>query len=177
MPISLSPGLVRTPEFRTNMSAFYRIEIAASTVKGIPSDTLDCLLGAAISPVSCAQHFVIRADWAVTSNGKVVAQGSSYDQYCCGNFFSKGVAARQIGSFHSEAGRRYVLQVRILEDGSALAVADPHLTIEEGGDVAETGSWVEGLLLLPCGTAVLFGLYLILSSLIHALRAKLHRAQ
>ena len=161
MPISLSPCEIQTPEFSTNMNAFYRLDIAARTNKGIPSDTLDCLLGGALDPKSCAQHFVIRADWILMSDGKTVAKGSSYDEYCCGNSYSNGVAARVIGSFHLEKRRRYSLGVQILEDGSALAAAEPHLMLEESGDVAETGSWVEWLLLLPCGTLIIFGLILI----------------
>jgi hypothetical protein len=172
MPISLLPGRVQTPEFSTNMSALYRIEIAARTDKGIPPQTLDCLLGGEINPAaSCAQQFVIRANWDITSQGRAVARGSSYDKYCCGNFFSKGLNARQIGSFHSKNGQRYVLDLQILKDGSALSGSDPHLVVEEGGDVSETGSVVEGFLLWPCGVALIFGTYLLISAAIRSRRS------
>lgn len=150
------------------MDAFYRIEIAAKTDRGISSDTLDCLLGLSLNQTSCGRHSVIRADWTLTSGDVVVARGSSYDRYCCGGTFSRGVAARQIGSFQSEKGRRYVLEIQILEDGSALVTADPHLNIEEGGNISETGSVVDGLLLWPCGTALIFGVYLLVSAAIRS---------
>ena len=162
MPINMLPGELQTPEFSTNMNAFYRIEIAANSNKGIPFDTLDCLLGGASNPKSCTQRFVIHADWVLMSDGNTVAKGSSYDEYCCGNSYSNGVVARQIGSFHLERRRKYSLRVQILQDGSALAAAEPHLMVEEGGDVAETGSWVQGVLLLPCGTSTIFGMILLI---------------
>jgi len=172
MPISLMSGRVETPEFSSNMNAFYRIEIEAKTQAGIQSDTVECLLGAAFKESECARKSVLRAAWVLTNEGKIVEQGSSDDKYCCLNIFSNGVVAEQIGSFHNERGRRYGFQINFLEDGSALAAADPHLKIEEGGDLAETGSVVEGLLLLPCGTASLFGIYLLVSAVVRHSKSK-----
>jgi hypothetical protein len=172
MPISLTPGRILTPEFHSNLSALYRIKIEANLNRGIPSDTIDCLLGTSSPQITCPVSSAIRADWVLTSNGRTVTQGATYGDYCCGGggFYSKGIIGRQIGQLQTEKGRKYQLEVHFVQDGSALAAADPHLTIEEGGDYAETGSVIEGLLLLPCGTAFIAGLYFLGSYIFIAIR-------
>ena len=176
MSVDLAPGHVRTREFILNMNGFYRIKIEAKTQQKIPRDTVDCLLGTALHESSCSQASVIRADWVLTSDGKIVAQGASYEKYCCGSFYSNGRIGREIGSFHGGKGHQYGLDVNFLEDGSALTAADPHLNIEEGGDFSETGGLLLFVLLVPCGVLSIYGLYILASSAIRHRRSKLSLA-
>jgi hypothetical protein len=76
MPVTLTPGHVRTSEFSANLNAQYTIRIEAK--KRIPFDTLNCLLGMSIDvEKKCDRPAVVRATWVLTSGGKPVIAGSS----------------------------------------------------------------------------------------------------
>jgi hypothetical protein len=133
VPISMSTGHVRTSEFKTNLSALYTIEIQVE--KKIPFETLNCLLGTAMpSPTSSAlgecpdRPSVLKASWKLTSNGQIVASGSSDDERL--GSWSNDSISRILGTFRSQSGQRYVLDVAVLADGSALALGNPRLKVE-----------------------------------------------
>ena len=73
IPISMDIGHTRTPEFKLNMNAPYMIEIEVQKEK-IPFDTLNCLLGTAMAPMStnlreCPDRpSVVKASWVLTSD-------------------------------------------------------------------------------------------------------------
>ncbi len=130
IPISLATGHVRTPEFKTTGSYPYAIEITARTV--LPPTELSCKLGISEGPqypVDCNKEPLIEADWTVWSGGNVVAHGSSRDLgkegYCRGNTFG-----RLIGGFKANKHKTYVIDLNFTRDGSALAIADPHLVVD-----------------------------------------------
>lgn len=130
IPVSMSPGHIRTPEFRTSLGP-YMVEIAADQNK-IPPDTLFCLLGYTQLDSQCPNTpSVVEASWVLSSDGAVVASGSSKgDDSGGGSVMDDGIA-RSIGTFHGENGRRYVLDVDILADGSKLASGNPRLQVQE----------------------------------------------
>jgi len=70
---------------------------------------------------------IIRADWTVWEDGRMVEWGSIPDD--CGCIFTNKNIFKQVGSFPLEAGRKYVVQVRFTKDGSPLNVANPHLIV------------------------------------------------
>jgi hypothetical protein len=131
VPISMAVGHVRTPEFKVNLNALYTIEIEVQ--KKIPFDTLNCLLGLGMSSTSSAlqecpnRPSVVKASWTLTSDGRTVASGSSDDERS-GDWGNDSIS-RILGSFHGADGRRYVLDVNVLEDGSLLAPGNPRLKV------------------------------------------------
>jgi hypothetical protein len=96
--------------------------------RNIPYQTVNCLLGVEdIYPERCKDTpSVVRASWALTSNGVLIAHGSS-DEFKGGAW---GITvSRDIGSFRLEKGRRYVLDVDILTDGTILQATHPRLKV------------------------------------------------
>jgi hypothetical protein len=132
VPISMAVGHVRTREFKVNLKALYTIEIEVQ--KKIPFDTLNCLLGLGMSSTSSAlqecpdRPSVVKASWTLTSDGQIVASGSSNDDRSGG--WGNDSISRILGNFHSENGRRYVLDVDVLADGSSLAPGNPRLKVK-----------------------------------------------
>ncbi len=120
IPIPMTMGHLRTHEFKLNMNAPYTIMVEVQKI--IPFDTLNCLLGTSMAPMSTDLRdcpnvpSVVKASWILTSDGRVVAQGSS-DDYRSGAWMNDSIS-RELGHFQSERGRRYVLDVDVLADGS-----------------------------------------------------------
>jgi hypothetical protein len=129
-PISLKLGHVKTPEFTTR-GGVNAIEIIAKNV--LPAAELSCMMGISEGPqdpVDCDKEPLVEANWKVWSGGKIVAQGSSRDMgkrgYYFGSFFGKF-----IGVFKAKKHEKYSLEVDFTKDGSALAVAQPHLIVSD----------------------------------------------
>jgi hypothetical protein len=128
MPVSMSPGHIRSPEFTVNLDAVYLIEIAADKNR-IPADTLHCLLGYKLLDSDCANTpSVVWASWVLSNNRQIVVRGSSDGPG--GGAVTEDTIARAIGTFDGEAGRRYVLDVDTIDDGSELAQGNPRLRVE-----------------------------------------------
>jgi hypothetical protein len=160
MPITMSVGHVRTPEFKVNISRLYTIEIVAK--KTIPFETLTCLLGMPLESGKCDRPSVIEAAWTLTSGGRTVEQGASDGD--TGGGWSDNDIAREIGSFRSENGRTYLVDVDFLTDASALSATDPHLKVEVSTDYYEGNMWMGFYLIRLCMTLALTGLLLIAAS-------------
>jgi hypothetical protein len=176
MPISMAVGHFRTPEFKLNLNAPYRIEIEVQ--KTIPFDTLNCLLGMARSSTELEEcrnrPSVVNASWILTSGGRTVASGSSND-YRSG-FWMNDSIARELGDFQSESGRKYVLEVDVLADGSALASGNPRLKVEVYPGYYETTMYQDLFVLLATGALALVGVVLLAISLIRNRRARVQTA-
>lgn len=165
LEVSMAPKHVRTPEFRVNLKALYTIVIEAK--KTVPYD-LNCLLGMSWEPNKCGQQSVVKASWVLSSRGQTVAQGSSDDEK--GGFEATDTVARQIGSFRSERGRRYVLDVDFNTDGRVLAPTHPHLKVEVHPDFYEASGLISYFLFWPCVGLAGVGLLLLAASGIRAWR-------
>ncbi len=166
MPISMAVGHVRTPAFKVNRNAIYRIEIEVQ--KAIPFDTLNCLLGTAIAATStelqeCRDRpSVVKALWVLSSDGQTVARGST-DDYRSGAWSNDSIS-RLLGTFRSQSGRPYVLDLDVLADGSALGAGNPHLKVEVSPTVYETEIVESAILFFSMMVAVLIGVILLLVS-------------
>jgi len=161
VPVSLTAGHVHVPEFRINLSGPYEIKIEAK--KRIPFEMLNCLLGMPkLASEKCDRPSVVRARWALTSNGVVVAKGISDTEK--GGAWANDTIERQIGSFRGKWNRRYILDVDFTADGSALAVTDPHLVVEITSDFYQGSMWMSFLLLLICSAVAIVGAALLLAS-------------
>ena len=72
--------------------------------------------------------------------------------------------SRELGHFQSQSGRRYVLDVDVLEDGSSLAPGSPRLKVEVHPEIYE-GNMVWGtILFLAMGVLVIVGVILVIAS-------------
>lgn len=177
IPIKMAVGHVNTPSFKVNRNAPYDIEIEVQ--KRIPFDTLNCLLGTAMQPHStdlqeCPDKpSVVKASWVLTSDGQIVAHGSSEDHRY--GAWTNDSIARELGSFQSESGRSYALSVDVLSDGSALAPGNPHLKVEVFPSVYEDEMVGSALVMLFSILLVLVGGILLLISFVRNRRARVLR--
>jgi hypothetical protein len=173
VPISMAVGHIRTNEFKLNMSAPYTIDVEVQ--KKIPFETLNCLLGMSMARASTDLQDcpdtppVAKASWVLTSDGKTVARGSS-DDYRSGAWGNDSIS-RELGHFQSQAGRRYVLDIEVLADGTVLATGNPRLKVEVHPEVYEGNMVWSAILFLAMGILVLVGAILLAVSFIKNRRA------
>ena len=130
MPISLAAGRVRTPEFPVKRhSQWY--DIMLQFEKPLPFHRMVCMVGVTSGPLDkkdCNKDDpIVRADWTVWKDGRIVEWGSIPDN--CGCIFTNENIFKLVGSFPLEAGKNYVVQVHFTKDGSQLNVANPHLIV------------------------------------------------
>jgi hypothetical protein len=127
MPVSLKAGHVRTREFKVNLKSVYIVEIEVE--RKIAYETLNCLLGVGHSHSGGCENTpsVVNVSWVLSSEGAVVALGSTIESK--GGSSTNNTISRQIGSFQSEKGRRYTLDINVLADGSSLAGGNPRLIV------------------------------------------------
>jgi hypothetical protein len=130
MPISLAAGRVRTPEFPAEKrSQWY--DIMLQVEKPLPFRRMECMVGATLGPLEekdCEKDDpIVRADWTLWENGRIVQWGSIPDR--CGCKFTNENIFKLVGSFPLEAGKKYVVQVHFTKDGSLLNIANPHLIV------------------------------------------------
>lgn len=174
LPTTMAIGHIRTPEFRVNLSTTYLIEIEVQ--KKIPFDTLNCLLGLGMSETSSDLHecpdrpSVLKASWKLTSNGQMVASGSSEDERLGG--WGNDSISRILGTFQSQSGRLYALDVDVLADGSALAPGNPRLKVQVHPGVYEDDAVGSAILLLVVGVLALVGVILLFISFVQGRQAK-----
>ena len=136
MPISLAAGRVRTPEFPVERhSQWY--DIMLQVEKPLPFRRMECMVGATsghFEKKDCEKDDpIVRADWTVWEDGRIVEWGSIPDN--CGCVFTNDNIFKQVGSFPLETGKNYVVQVHFTKDGSPLNVANPHLIVIPHGDM------------------------------------------
>jgi hypothetical protein len=164
MPVSLSIGEMRTPEFKTNLKAIYMIQI--EVMKKEPVDRLTCLLGLEDTNSGKCNNTrsVVDASWILWSRGAVVARGSSSEDKS-GAWMNTKIA-RQIGSFASEKGRQYILDVNVLADGSSLAVTNPRLKVGVHPSAYENNAFVGIRNMLVAAVLVLVGAILLVVSVL-----------
>lgn len=123
MPICLSPGHLRSKEFRINVEATFIVQVEVE--RKIDSDQVRCWLGIEI----CADtHSILHVKWVLSDAGKPVARGNS-DQI---HYGEGGIESlnREIGAFLVEKGDHYVLDLDVLDDGSLLNFGNPRLETE-----------------------------------------------
>jgi hypothetical protein len=129
IPMPLSVGHIETPEFATSMSSQYRIAIHFYG-EGVPLEKLDCQIGMNISDAQACREIpeVLSVSWTLVGDERPVAHGSSRQLRGAG--YSYHDVDRYIGIFDARAGEKYRLHINVLQDGTELAAAKPHLTVE-----------------------------------------------
>jgi hypothetical protein len=165
MPVAMSIGHVRTNEFTVNIRAPYEIDVEVQ--KTIPFDILNCWLGMS-SPLAtnCADApEIVDATWILSSDGKVLAQGSSVGDK--GGAWANDTISREIGRFDGDLGRKYRLDVDILTDASRLAAGNPQLKVSVDSDFVEGAMFETTFLIYPIvGGLILVGLVLLVISFV-----------
>ena len=160
--VSLSPGSMRTGEFKINISGEYWVYIQAH--RDSDSEEVSCWLGL---PVDECKNIppILKMSWSLSEAGRNIADGSS--DIDPRTFGDSETAARGLGFFSAEEGRRYVLDVHVLADGSLLNAANPRLRIEELGGIYREYRSLTVLVLLLGMFSVVVGLTLWFPSLAH----------
>jgi hypothetical protein len=132
MPVSISVGAVRTPEFLVT-AGWYDIMIQVQDP--LPAQQMRCMMGVTTGPLdskNCSSSDpLLRADWKVWDGDHVVDRGSIPERCACK--FDKDGIFKFLGSFRADAGKRYVVEVIFTKDGTPLNVADPHLIVIQQG--------------------------------------------
>jgi hypothetical protein len=128
IPVVLSPGHFRSPEFKTRVSTQHLINITFDS--NIPPEELDCLIGTNIKSVQrcIGQPAILNVKWRILSPSQTIATGSSAE--LVGASYSYHRTERHIGSFDAESGKKYLLDIDVLQDGSRLALDHPRLEVE-----------------------------------------------
>jgi hypothetical protein len=125
MPIALTVGHVGTPEFIVNVSESFAIQLDVD--RKVPTTVMDTVLGTG-DPLSADPGEVhgFKLAWTLTSDGRVVRREISdgHNQGYWGR-----TTGRLLGYFRAEKGKRYRVDVDVLEDGSQLAAYHPHLKV------------------------------------------------
>jgi hypothetical protein len=134
MPVSLAVGRVRTPEFTVAKPQWYDIVLQFEV--SLPPLRVRCMTGATLGPLDAKDcekdERVLRADWTVWEDGRIVYWGSIPDED--GGKWGADIFI-QLGGFGVVSGKRYVVQVHFTKDGTALNVANPHLIVIPHGDM------------------------------------------
>jgi hypothetical protein len=136
MPVSLGLCSIRTPELAVTKNGGYRFMLEADHrfMQGadgvLGAKRVDCMLG--LFSGAWQRHYdgcfdgepLLKADWTVWLGDQVVSRGSSpLEGHQSG-------LAKIMGYFAGEAGKKYVVEVKFLKDGSGINAADPHLIVQ-----------------------------------------------
>jgi hypothetical protein len=125
--VSLGVGTVRTPEFAVIPEAY---DILLQVEKGPPFFDLRCMVGLTNGTLDfkdCAKEPLMQADWTVSDGAQVVSRGSSSG--FGGGMYTNKQLFKFLGSCAGKAGKKYVLEVKFIKDGTPLNVASPYLIV------------------------------------------------
>lgn len=75
---------------------------------------------------------LLRTDWTIWDGGHLVTSGSSTTH--ADDKYTNKYIFKFLGKFPGEAGKKYVLEVKLIKDGTLLNVANPHLIVTKIGD-------------------------------------------
>jgi hypothetical protein len=112
VPISLSQGHIRTPEFTINVESTYLIQIRVA--QEFDNEGGPCLA------VGFRCSSTLRTSWSLSNRERVIASGND------------DPSGRGLGTFHAGKGR-YILDLDVMQDGSRLNAGAPHLIVFEAG--------------------------------------------
>jgi len=168
LPISLNPGIIRTPEVTTDLDRDYDIEVDFQGLS-IQSKKDRCLLGVDTAIPSACEDFpsVIDISWKLFEGDKLVSEGESEKNP--GASWSDTVE-RSIGTFEGHEGHRYTLLLEVKKDASSLNTANPRIKVQVPRGLWEdygAGIFLERLeakTLAIIGTLVLIGTFLVFRS-------------
>jgi len=169
MPVSLGVGHIRTPEFAVNVSE--RFELQLSVNRQVPRVLLDKVLGIGDVNSSTDELSGFKMTWVVSSNGNVLESGTSDGGKGQEAYWSSRVG-RHFGRFHAEKGKKYRLDLDVLEDGSGLDPYDPRLQVRVDMFVLD-GYWIgDGIMQLIAFATAVLGFVVLLFAFLKRWRAE-----
>jgi|SRR5579885_1246743 hypothetical protein len=123
--VPLSVGHFSTSDFTTNVSENFTIQLEVDV--GIPKQDMETVLGIDGPLAKADEVHGFKLAWALTADGKEVKREVS-DGHGQGYWRGNRVG-RLLGNFLAERGKRYRLDLDILEDGSRLGNYHPRLKV------------------------------------------------
>ena len=161
--ISLSPGHLRTTEFKINVASKYWVYVELDHKPEL--DELDCLLGFAADRCN-GTTALLNVSWTLSRAGIILAEGGSKNDPR--TFETADTSGRGLGYFDIEQSDHLELDLNVLSDTSRLNAANPRLKIEEMGGIYWEYRSQTVLVLLVCLSGVLVGsaLWLQLGSIV-----------
>lgn len=125
IPVKLSVGHFATPDFSVNVTETFAIQLEVD--REIPTVLTDTVLGTGDPSSESHEARGFNLAWTLSSNGRVVEREVS-DGRNQGYWGGRRIG-RLLGSFRAEKGKRYRIDLDVLEDGSGLASYHPHLKV------------------------------------------------
>jgi hypothetical protein len=182
LPITLTPGTIRTPEFTTDLEDEYSVSLQFDRRSRIPK--LECYLGALAAPPESCEGIpqLIDASWKLLDNSGTVAEGDlrremgSVARYrtdsegrLVGPPEYRQIASIRyadgleliIGYFRAMKSHRYILELSVKKDASFLRRASPRLVVRippernEGYALKAVGTQIRGISLSAFGLLIL----------------------
>jgi hypothetical protein len=129
LPVSLVPGTIRTPEFKTDIEYWdYVIAIDFEEKTG-SSPRIKCNLGLADSDRAYCQGMpkLIDISWKLFEGERTAAEGNSGSSPA---WVSGSTVERTLGRFGARNGHRYTLVLDVKRDASELDVANPKVVVQ-----------------------------------------------
>jgi hypothetical protein len=129
LPVSLTSGLIRTPEFTADIDSWV-YDIAIDFDTKVDQPRLDCLLGGEAGLDRCdGASNLIDISWELFDGGRIVADGNSGST--SGIMVEPGVRyERTIGTFKAQKGHHYTLVLHVNRDASELNSANPNIVVQ-----------------------------------------------
>lgn len=137
LPLSLSQGVIKTPELGADLDGNYEILIQFD--KKIGFNQMECFLGT-VTPKGVRPSWckgipnLIDISWSLFEGQSVISEGDS--GYYPGGVWSDKVE-RHIGVFRAQKGHRYTLVLNVKRNASELNIANPQLVIMVPQDEGE----------------------------------------
>jgi hypothetical protein len=167
VPIVLTVGHVGTPEFTVNLRESFEIQLDVD--RQVPKLLMDNVLGTGDLLSSKPDEVRgFKLAWTLSSDGKVVKHEIS-DGHNQGYWGSR--TGRLLGFFRAEKGKRYRVDVDVLEDGSQLAAYHPRLKVCVDLFTLDGYAMGEGITELALLAVAGFGAALLVSAMILHWRA------
>jgi hypothetical protein len=128
LPVSLHPGIIRTPEIATDRDGEYEIVIKFEKRSG--ARRVECNLGLEdFYPTYCkGVPNLIDISWKLFEGEKIAAEGDSSSGPSSIDMGS--TIERMVGRFRAQNGHRYTLLLDVKQDASELDIANPKIKVE-----------------------------------------------
>jgi hypothetical protein len=172
MPVPLTVGHIRIPEFTVNIDA--RFDLHLSVNRQVPPVLMDKVLGIGdvTSPTDELSGF--RMAWILSGDGKVLEKGISDGGNGQEAYWSSRVG-RHFGYFQAEKGKKYRLELDVLDDGSQLAPYDPRLQVRVDVRALEEYLMGDGVMAMIAAAVAVLGFVVLLFAMVRRWRSERRR--
>ena len=125
LPLSLTPGAIRTPEFMTDLDEQYEVRLEFDNAPGV--EKVDCYPLAPKSMLeACEQQApLIAISWRLFDGEKVLAQGNSASR----DILYGTPIQWSMGRFKAQKQKTYVIILEVMKDASILRQTRPRLVV------------------------------------------------